>query len=209
MRWGTRRAAVIRPSLSNILRTGKALIIYYSETGNTKKVAEAIERGVRKQGLKTTVLNVTEALNEDYYDYDLVCFGSPVRHALPPPPVMHLIQNHFVKYRGHPSEVQLAAPSIPGKYAMVFITFSGPHVGVHEALPAGKFLVQEFEHLGFKIIGEWYIVGEFHGWKEGSTKGKLGDIRGRPNALDLKLVEEKTIELINLLRTPEKSKQAG
>ena len=185
----------------------KILIIYYSETGNTKKVATAIESGIRKQGLKTIVLSVKKAINENYYDYDLVCFGSPVKHALPPPSVIEIINKKAVIYRTYPSEIQLPAAAIPGKFALVFITFSGAHIGVDEALPAGKLLVQQFKHLGFKVIGEWYLVGEFHGWKEGSTKGKLGDIRGRPNDIDLKLLEEKTIRLVKSLRHPSESER--
>jgi len=199
LEWSVRRATTFNPALSKIFRTGKALIIYYSRTGNTEKVALAIERGVKKGGLEPTIKKVSEAFNEDLYDYDLVCFGTPVLHALPPPPVMKLIHKNFVKYRKRPSEVQVPARRIPGKNALIFVTFSGPHVGVDEALPAGKLLVQEFEHLGFDVKGEWYVVGEFHGWKEGSTRGKLGDIRGRPNAEDLARIEEKTIKLVKSL----------
>jgi flavodoxin I len=199
LEWGVRRAVTFHPALSETFRTRKALIVYYSRTGNTEKVALAIERGVRKGGLEPTIKNVSETFNEDYYDYDLVCFGTPVMHALPPPPVMKLIHKKFVEYRRPLSEVRLPARPIPGKYALVFVTFSGPHIGVAEALPAGKLLVQEFLHLGFEVKGEWYIVGEFHGWKKGSTKGKLGDIRGRPNAEDLARVEEKTIKLVSSL----------
>jgi flavodoxin I len=197
LEWGVRRAVTLHPALSETFRTRKALIIYYSRTGNTEKVALAIERGVRKGGLEPTIKKVSEAFDEDYYDYDLVCFGTPVMHALPPPPVMKLIHKKFAGYRRPLSEVRVPAHPIPGKHALVFVTFSGPHVGVAEALPAGKLLVQEFLHLGFEVKGEWYIVGEFHGWKKGSTNGKLGDIRGRPNAEDLARVEEKTFKLVS------------
>jgi hypothetical protein len=200
MKWGNRRATIIRPSLSTIFTTGKALIVYYSKTGNTKKVATAIESGLKNAGLDTTVLMVSEAVNEDYFDYDIVCFGTPVMHGLPPAPVRKLIQKKFAAHRDFPSDVRLPSAPIPGKYALVFTTFSGPHVGVDEAFPTGKFVMQELEHLGFNIIGEWYLVGEFKGWEIGSTKGKLGDIRGRPNTQDLKEVEEKTINLIKALR---------
>lgn len=199
LKWGVRRTVVSHPSLSETFRTGKALIVYYSKTGNTEKVAAAIERGVRKAGLKPTVKKVSDTFDEDYYDYDLVCFGSPVMHALPPLPVIKLFHKNFLKFRSRPIDVRLPASMIPGKYVLVFVTFSGPHVGVKEALPAGKFLAQEFEHLGFNVIGEWYIVGEFHGWEDLSTRGRLGDIRGRPNPQDLITVEEKVIELIGSL----------
>jgi hypothetical protein len=197
--WGIRRAATVRPALRKTYKTGRALIIYYSRTGNTEKVALAIKRGVEKGGLEPTIKKVSEAFDEDYYDYDLVCMGTPVMHALPPRPVMKLVNKNFRKYRKRPCEVRVPALRIPGKNALIFITFSGPHVGVAEALPAGKFLAQEFLHLGFEVKGEWYVVGEFHGWKMGSMRGKMGDIRGRPNAEDLAKIEEKTIKLVNSL----------
>lgn len=206
MKWGIRRAAVINPSLSKILRTGKALIIYYSETGNTEKVAIAINQGLRRAGLEPTIKKVSEALDENYFNYDLVCLGSPVYHALPPPALMKLIHKNFDRFRKSPRDVQLPSSSIPGKYALIFVTFSGPHVGVNEALPTGKLLVQELQHLGFKVKGEWYIVGEFHEWKDGSTRGRLGDIRGRPNQHDLEIIEEKAFKLANSIENTSKSK---
>jgi len=83
--------------------------------------------------------------------------------------------------------------------AVVFVTFSGPHIGVEEAIPAGKYLRQSLMHLGFDVE-KWYVVGEFHGWTLGSTKGKLGDLRGRPNAEDFARIEEKATSLIKSLR---------
>jgi hypothetical protein len=206
LKWANRRAITMHPTLSKTFKTGKALIIYYSKTGNTQKVALTIERGLRKGGLEPTIKRVSEAFDEDYYNYDLVCFGTPCFHALPPPPVMKFVHKNFIRYRKNPSEVRVPAIPIPGKYALVFITFSGPHVGVNEALPAGKWLVQEFEHLGFEVRGEWYCVGEFHGWKKGSTYGKMGDIRGRPNPEDLARIEERTIVLTHLLKSMSKDK---
>jgi hypothetical protein len=199
---GINRALTYNPKLKKTLRTGKALIIYHSRTGNTKKVALSIERGVKKGGLDPTIKTVSDALQEDYYDYDLVCLGTPVLHALPPHPVMKLVRKNFVEYRKR-YEVWVPQRKIPGKHALVFVTFSGPHVGIDEALPAGKYLVQEFKHLGFDVIGEWYVVGEFHGWITGSTKGKMGDIRGRPNAEDLARVEEKISELVKSIKNLE------
>lgn len=54
---------------------------------------------------------------------------------------------------------------------------------------------QFFEHIGFTVIDEWYMVGEFHGSKEYSTKGRLGDIRGKPTAKDLLRVKEAAKQL--------------
>jgi len=199
--WGVRRAVTINPGLSEVLRTGKALIIYYSVTGNTRKVAFAIQKGVRKGGLEPTIKTVSEAYKEELYDYDLVCFGTPVLHAFVPPPMNRFIRKKMGEYGSHGKrhEIRLPAPKIPGKSALVFVTFSGPHVGKEEALPAGKYIRAFFGHLGFEVKGEWYVVGEFHGWKAGSTRGLFGDIRGRPNSEDLARIEEKTIRLVKSL----------
>lgn len=175
-----------------------ALIIYFSKTGNTEKVALAIKRGLEKAGLKVTVKKVNEATEEELYDYDLVCFGSPVQHSLPPPPVFKFIRKNEKKYR-KVDEVNLSSPKVINKNAIIFCTYSGPHCGINEAIPVGKYIRQFFEHLGFDIKGEWYEVGEFHGWETASTKGRLGDIRGRPNAEDLALVELRTTQLVRSL----------
>jgi hypothetical protein len=46
------------------------------------------------------------------------------------------------------------------------------------------------EHIGFGVPAEWYVVGEYHGNLELSTKGRLGDVRGRPNQQDLEDVRK-------------------
>jgi hypothetical protein len=40
-------------------------------------------------------------------------------------------------------------------------------------------------------------VGEYHGSEESSTKGRLGDIRGRPNGEDLRKVKQDTRRLVD------------
>lgn len=47
-------------------------------------------------------------------------------------------------------------------------------------------------------------MGEFHGHEELSTKGKLGDIRGRPNEQDLSKVESDVRALIKSLQADSK-----
>jgi hypothetical protein len=86
--------------------------------------------------------------------------------------------------------VREGAPKVPGKNALIFCTYSGPHSGIREAVPPVLYAGQFFEHLGFTIVGEWYVVGEFHGSLAASTQGKLGDIRGRPNEDDLRKVRQ-------------------
>jgi hypothetical protein len=96
-------------------------------------------------------------------------------------------------------DLVLASPKLINKNALVFCTYSGPHCGLNEALPAGKYLRQFMEHLGFDVKDEWYEVGEFHGWDRASVDGRLGDITGRPNEDDLALVELKASQLVRSL----------
>lgn len=175
-----------------------ALIIYHSDTGNTGKVAAAIERGLGRAGLAVTSKTIDESEGVDFYEYDLVCMGSSVIHALPPKQVFDFIEANDVRYRKE-HEVMLASPKLINKNAVVFCTYSGPHCGENEALPVGKYLRQFLEHFGFDVKAEWYEVAEFNGWDEGSTKGRLGDIRGRPTDDDLLLVELKAAQLARSL----------
>ena len=176
----------------------KALIVYWSGTGNTRKVAKAIQRGLEKAGLEPTVRRVEEAREEELYDYDLIFLGSPSHSWMPAEPVLEFVKEKRREYakRGF---IKPCAPKIPGKNAVVFCTYSGPHTGIDEAIPAGKYMRQFFEHLGFDVKGEWYFVGEFHGHELLSIKGRLGDIRGRPNSQDLAKVENDTVELMRSL----------
>lgn len=77
------------------------------------------------------------------------------------------------------------SPKIKGKNALIFCTYSGPHTGLNEATPLGKYIGQFFEHLGFTILDEWCILSEFIGSEERSTKGRMGNIRGKPTIEEL------------------------
>jgi len=176
----------------------RSLIIYWSGTGNTEKVAKAIREGIKKAGLKPTIKTVEDAISEELLDYDLVCLGSPSHMFLPAEPVLRFIKEKMRDYmkRGY---IKPGAPKVLGKCALVFCTYSGPHTGIDEAIPAGKCMRQFLEHLGFEVMAELYVVGEFHGNELLSTKGKLGNIKGRPNAQDLARIEDDTIKLIKIL----------
>ena len=177
----------------------KALIIYWSATGNTEKVANAIQSSLLQEKVTPKLMKIPEGEEEELYDYDLVFLGSPSYEWHPPEPVLHFIQKKIGQHRER-GDVKLCAPKVPGKTAVIFCTYSGPHTGVNEAIPVCKYLGQFFEHLGFEVAGEWCIVGEFHNRPEFSTKGKLGDIRGRPNEQDLSRVENDVRKLIKSLR---------
>jgi hypothetical protein len=75
----------------------------------------------------------------------------------------------------------------------------GGHTGANEAVPAVKYMGQLFDHLGYEIIAEWYIPGEFHGKLENlNVAGRLGRISGRPNEADLQEIYEKVIGMLKV-----------
>ena len=161
-----------------------ALILYFSSTGNTEKVAQAIRLGLEQAGMLVTVKKPKEAANVDYFDFDLVCVGSPAIQWHPVKELDDLLKAKLDIYRGQ-GKIKPLAPKVAGKNALIFVTYSGAHTGLDEATPAGKYLAQFFAHIGFNIVGEWYILSEYCGNLENSTKGKMGDIRGKPTGEDL------------------------
>ena len=174
--------------------TKKALIIYWSKTGNTEKVALAIKQGLEETEVQVTIKKQEEAENVDYFDYDLVCVGAPSYSWHPPEPMANFLRNKFAAYRKE-GKIKPCAPKISGKNALIFVTYSGPHTGMDEATPAGKYMRQFFEHIGFTVLDEWYVLSEFHGSLENSTKGRMGDIRGKPTREELLKIKENTERL--------------
>ncbi len=171
-----------------------ALIIFFSNTGNTEKVAYAIKEGLETAGLRVDLKKTQEAPEIDFFDYDLVCVGSPSIEWQPAKPMTDFLKAKLNLYRSQ-GKIKPCAPKIKGKNALIFCTYSGPHTGIDEATPAGKTMRQYFEHFGFNVVAEWYIPGEFHGREDLSTKGKLGDIRGKPTTEDLAKIKKKAQQL--------------
>jgi len=181
-----------------------ALILFSSATCNTKTVAEVIYRRLEKENVSSTCKMVRNAADIELYEYDLVFLGSPSIQWLPTKEVQSYIRRKMELHEGR-GDLKLGGakmymPKIPGKRAVVFCTYSGPYTGKSAAIPCVKYMAQFFEHIGFEVAGEWYVVGEFHGHQERSTKGKLGDIRGRPNKRDLRRVENKVSRLVRSIR---------
>ena len=175
-----------------------ALLIYWSKTGNTEKVANAIKQGLEERGVQVTMKRTEEAEDIDYFDFDLVCVGAPSYSWHPPEPMTTFLKQKFNSYRQQ-GKIKPSAPKVLGKKALVFVTYSGPHTGIDEATPVGKDIGQYFEHIGFTIIDEWYILSEFHGSVENSTKGRMGDIRGKPTAKELQKIKENATQVASLL----------
>ncbi|MFP3950538.1 MAG: flavodoxin family protein [Candidatus Bathyarchaeia archaeon] len=166
-----------------------AVVVYWSQTGNTAKVAHSIRDGLDDAGLDVSLLKVEEAGELDYFDFDLVCVGFPSHGWHPAKPMDDFLKRNHQKLASE-GRVKIGSPRMPGKYALIFCTFSGPHTGINEATPAGDYAGQFFEHIGFEVLDKWYILSEYHGSEERSTQGRMGDIRGLPSEDDLRKIRE-------------------
>lgn len=175
-----------------------AVIVYWSGTGNTEKVAKSIQEGLEEAAVQVTVKKANEAEDIDFFEYDLVCVGSPSLQWHPAKTMDDFLKNKLAFYRKQ-GKIKPSAPKILGKSALVFVTYSGPHTGIDEATPAGKYMRQFFEHLGFAVVGEWYVLSEYVGSFENSTKGRMGDIRGKPTKEDLEKIKEDAKRLESML----------
>jgi len=59
----------------------KILIIYYSQTGNTKKMAELVAEGVKSEGVDVELKNVEEVKARELLKADGIIIGSPTYYG--------------------------------------------------------------------------------------------------------------------------------
>jgi len=177
----------------------KILNLYYSGTGNTEKIAKQIETTLLELGHEVDSIKVSDDLVEpDILSYDFIFAGSGVYTWMPGKALISLLNRLRERY-GSEGEIKPASPRRPGKKAVVYCSFGGGHTGPSEAVPAVKYLGQLFDHLGYEIMAEWYIVGEFHGKLHYlSLSGRMGNTVGRPNEADLREISEKVIGILRV-----------
>jgi flavodoxin len=169
----------------------KILNLYFSSTGNTAKVAKTISDTLQQAGHHVDTVRITKSEAIDVLPYDLVFVGSGVYEWLPGLAMQKLFAKLRRQYVAE-GQIKFGSPRRPNKKAVVYCTFGGAHTGVNEAIPAVKYMGQLFDHLGFEIVGEWYVVGEYHGkYQDFSVGGRLGNIQGRPHDADLQDLAEK------------------
>jgi len=169
------------------------LNLYFSSTGNTEKVALKVRDTVKELGHNVETVKITDGnIDVDVLKFDFVFVGSGVYGQLPGKPMIELHRKLLQKYNKE-GEIKLASPRRHSANVVVYCTYGGVHTGINEAIPAVKFMGQLYDHLGYTIVEEWYVVGEYKPdrLRNNSIGGRLGDIRGRPNKEDLKDVAEK------------------
>lgn len=143
----------------------KSIVIYYSQTGNTKSIAEAIYRGMRQVDEDSHIVPLKNVDVQDLPGYDLIGIGSPVFGFQEPPFITDFINSW---------------PSLKGKYGFSFCT--------HGTL-AGAFVARTVAALrekGLTVVGwnDWYGSAFI------PTLPKPYFTDGHPDAIDLQEAEE-------------------
>lgn len=59
----------------------KTAVIYWSSTGNTQEMAEAVLEGAKGAGLEAEIFSVSEISAEDALSYDSIALGCPAMGA--------------------------------------------------------------------------------------------------------------------------------
>jgi NAD(P)H dehydrogenase (quinone) len=59
----------------------KGIVIYYSRSGNTKKMAEIIAKAMNQAELPTTCVSVNDVQPKDLLNYDAIVVGSPTYYG--------------------------------------------------------------------------------------------------------------------------------
>lgn len=95
-------------SLNQLMAQPTVLISYYSKTGNTQAMAEAVARGAaRVEGVNVVLKTTEETTHEDLLNAGAIILGSPVYNANVAPQVQEFISSW--PFEGAPLKDKLGA----------------------------------------------------------------------------------------------------
>ncbi|MDP3732316.1 MAG: flavodoxin domain-containing protein [Candidatus Omnitrophota bacterium] len=77
----------------------KVLIVYYSRTGHTEKMADTIEEAIRQEGLEVVKKKAEETNVDELLGFDGIIIGSPTYYGTMAWPIKKLI-DESVKFHG-------------------------------------------------------------------------------------------------------------
>lgn len=118
----------------------KSVVIYSSQTGNTEKIAFAIQGGIKQITGQCDIIRMKEANPKRLFEYDMIGIGAPTHDSKEPAWVDLFIKNLcYVK----------------GKHCFAFTT--------HGTLPANFMpsIIPKLKEKGLEVIGydDWYGSG--------------------------------------------------
>ena len=77
----------------------KALVCYYSKSGNTEKMAEKIAEELQHQGIDTDLSRVEETSVDVLPEYDAIVLGSPVYYGSMAWPMKKFLDESVIFHR--------------------------------------------------------------------------------------------------------------
>ncbi len=150
----------------------KSIVIYYSQTGNTKKIAQAIHAGISQTKSTCDIARLKDVNPSNLRDYDLIGLGSPVFHCRE-----HANVANFIR----------CMKLLDGKHAFAFYTHGTlPGYYLAEVVPA------MIQRAGLLVIGwnDWFGAG-YH-----PVLPKPYFTDGHPDEIDLKEAEDFGREMV-------------
>ncbi|NTV89947.1 MAG: hypothetical protein HGA22_06240, partial [Clostridiales bacterium] len=149
----------------------KGIVIYYSGTGSTARIAEAIQKGMSRELELCDLASVRKANPADMSKYELIVIGSPIWYRRETANLRDFIYH---------------MPDMSGKLCVMFCT--------HGVGPDGLFfnMSTQIKRKGMTIIGwnDWYgsVYQVMHQFKPYVTDG-------HPDAIDLQEAEAFGVEM--------------
>lgn len=135
-------------------------LIYFSQTGNTRQVAEAMAEVFRQAGHVTRTVSLRKATSEDATTADLVGVGTPCFSSQAPTPIKTFLRG---------------LPSLDKQRAFVFATSGGaPGRVLYD-------LTRLLQRKGADVVGGFLVHGELHH----PAPCLVGRLPNRPDAEDL------------------------
>lgn len=148
-----------------------SIIVYYSQSGNTKKIARAIHTGMTQEAGQCQIVSVKEADPKDLSRYDLIGLGSPVWMGGLTPNMRIFVEripeqegNHIFSFNTHGVMPELYFPSV----------------------------VRKLRAKGFTVIG----MGDWYGSAHFQTAPTPYFTDGHPDEIDLREAEEFGREMV-------------
>jgi NAD(P)H dehydrogenase (quinone) len=77
----------------------KVLVVYYSKSGNTKKMAEMIAESIKKEGIEAALKDVSDVKVDELLEYDAIIIGSPTYYGTMAAEIKKLF-DQSVKFHG-------------------------------------------------------------------------------------------------------------
>ncbi|MBM3254853.1 MAG: flavodoxin family protein [Candidatus Omnitrophica bacterium] len=77
----------------------KVLVLYYTQSGNTKKMAESVAEGIQKAGLEAVIKDVLDVKAEELLKYEGIVIGSPTYYGSMSAQIKQLLDDS-VKFHG-------------------------------------------------------------------------------------------------------------